>query len=118
MKTFFFALILCTVATFCDTNEFIVPKKTVVSLASLKQDCCQEAAYVLKECAELQQRMGKAHVGLIDAMADLLDGSGSGAFAKPTKTKLEKFHHELKKTQAQVQQLSAQFDDLYSVVKK
>lgn len=99
------------------TDDFVVSKKTVVSISGLKQDCVQESiAWLGQGQSRLLTQMGQAGEMFAAIAADLIDGSGNTCFAKPSKTQLEEYQAQIKKICMQAQELSASLQKIQEFV--
>lgn len=117
-KKYLLVMIIISQANLCEhsAETFTVEKKTIVSLASLKQECAQESiCWLGAEQSGLLKTMGIAGETITAIASDLLDGTTKTPFAKPTKTKLESYLAQLKKIRFQAQQLQKSLDELASL---
>lgn len=98
--------------------EFVVEKKTIVSIAGLKQDCSAASVSFLHQSAELFKKLGEAQQFVMSALADWVDSSCNGPFAKASRTQLEQYHAQLLKLNEQMSQLERDIELLKKTAQK
>lgn len=89
-------------------ESFVIEKKTIVSISSLKQDCAQEAVQLLgADQSMLLKQLGITGQLLADDITAFMDGTTKQSMPKHLtgKTGLEKYHAQIKKMRACAQQL-------------